>query len=218
MYIVVAAATDTEIKPFIDQQKNFAGKHPVEIKVLITGIGAVATTFSLTRSLLQRKPDLVIQAGIAGSFDASLVPGSVVVIGDEVIGDWGAIENKEWKDVFDIGLVSKNDFPFINGRLVNPHIHQLNKYDLPVVSSITVNEMITSPERIVGAIKKYTPQTESMEGAAFHYTCLQLKIPFLQVRAISNMAGDRNKQNWQFETAILQLNKILTTITEQGGK
>lgn len=218
MYILVAAATDTEIKPFVERQADFTGKLPVEVKVLITGVGSLAATFSLTSSLLQRKPDLVIQAGIAGSFDASLLPGAVVVVGDEVLGDWGAWENGEWKDVFDIGLVKKDAFPFSAGRLFNPDIHRLNKYGLPVVSSLTVNEMITSPDRIAAAKEKYTPQIESMEGAALHYTCLRLKIPYLQLRAISNRAGDRNKHNWQIETAINQLNKILTTIIEQGGK
>lgn len=218
MYILVAAATDAEIKPFVERQADFTGKLPVEVKVLITGVGLLAATFSLTGSLLQRKPDLVIQAGIAGSFDASLLPGTVVVVGDEVLGDWGAWENGEWKDVFDIGLEKKDAFPFSAGRLFNPDIARLNKYGLPVVSSLTVNEMITSPDRIAAAKEKYTPQIESMEGAALHYTCLRLKIPYLQLRAISNRAGDRNKHNWQIETAINQLNKILTTIIEQGGK
>ena len=86
MYILVAAATDAEIKPFVERQADFTGKLPVEVKVLITGVGSLAATFSLTSSLLQRKPDLVVQAGIAGSFDATLLPGTVVVVGDEVLG------------------------------------------------------------------------------------------------------------------------------------
>ncbi len=51
-----------------------------------------------------------------------------------------------------------------------------------------------------------------MEGAAFHYVCLQEKIPFLQLRAISNYVGERNKANWNLNEAIRNLNKKLIEI------
>ena len=54
-----------------------------------------------------------------------------------------------------------------------------------------------------------------MEGAAFHYVCLQQKIPFIQLRAISNYVGERNKTKWKMKEAIINLNeKLIFLLTE----
>ena len=51
-----------------------------------------------------------------------------------------------------------------------------------------------------------------MEGAAFFYVCLQEKIPFLQIRSISNYVEKRNKSNWNIPLAIDNLNVVLLDI------
>jgi futalosine hydrolase len=38
-----------------------------------------------------------------------------------------------------------------------------------------------------------------MEGAALHYTCLMEKIPFMQLRSISNYIAERDKSKWGHE-------------------
>ncbi len=48
----------------------------------------------------------------------------------------------------------------------------------------------------------FNPVTESMEGAALHYVCLMEKIPFLQIRSISNYIGERNKKKWDMMDSI----------------
>ena len=54
-----------------------------------------------------------------------------------------------------------------------------------------------------------------MEGAAFHYLCLQEQVPFLQLRAISNHVGERNKANWKLKEAIHNLNEKLIGIIKE---
>jgi futalosine hydrolase len=51
-----------------------------------------------------------------------------------------------------------------------------------------------------------------MEGAAFHYVCLLEKIPFLQLRSISNLIGERDKTKWKMEKAIQNLNENLISL------
>jgi len=51
-----------------------------------------------------------------------------------------------------------------------------------------------------------------MEGAGLHYVCLQENIPFLQLRAVSNDVGQRDKSKWDLSTSIGALNKELTNI------
>ena len=48
-----------------------------------------------------------------------------------------------------------------------------------------------------------------MEGATLHYTCRQAGIPFLQIRAVSNYIGERNKANWKIKEALDNLNQTL---------
>jgi len=85
----------------------------------------------------------------------------------------------------------------------------IDKTQLPPVRAITVNEITTRAERIKQLMEKYTPAAESMEGAAFHYVCLQEGIPFIQLRAISNFIGERDKSQWKMEEAIGNLNQQL---------
>jgi futalosine hydrolase len=53
-----------------------------------------------------------------------------------------------------------------------------------------------------------------MEGAAFHYVCLLERINFLQLRAISNRVGERDKSKWKLKESIENLNKELLNIIE----
>ncbi len=56
-------------------------------------------------------------------------------------------------------------------------------------------------------LEKFGAEVESMEGAAFHYVCLQQKINFLQLRSISNRVGERDKSKWKLKRQL----KTLTT-------
>jgi futalosine hydrolase len=48
-----------------------------------------------------------------------------------------------------------------------------------------------------------------MEGAALHYMGRDLNIPFIQIRAVSNYVGERNKAKWEMQEAIYNLNETL---------
>ena len=48
-----------------------------------------------------------------------------------------------------------------------------------------------------------------MEGAALHYVCRSMKVPFLQMRVVSNYIGERDKTKWMLGGAIENLNNTL---------
>ena len=83
---------------------------------------------------------------------------------------------------------------------------------LPVVKGITVNKVSDSILQRDQIISNFSPDIESMEGAAFHYVCLQEKVPFLQLRSISNYVGERDKLKWKMKDAIGNLNEALVKI------
>lgn len=173
--------------------------------VLITGVGTAATVYHVMQELQQRKPVFMLQAGIAGSFDESLSLGQAVVINADRFADLGVHENDQWNDVFDMSLTEPGLHPYSNGWLINPHHDLLSAAGLPMVKSISINEITTNSTRIRQLRDKYSPSIESMEGAAFHYVCLQQNIPFIQLRTISNYVGERNKEKWKLQLAIENL-------------
>ena len=215
MNILISAATSLELHPTIEflQHENFR-VHGNHFNILITGVGPVATTYKLSKSLLANTPDYAIQAGVAGSFEKELELGSTVCVKDEILGDLGAEEKNGFQDVFDLGLMIENEIPFTGKVLRNPLIEELNRLDLRLVKSIGINEITTSKQRIDVLIKKYNPAIESMEGAAFHYVCLQEKVRFLQLRGISNFVGERNKARWKIKLAIQNLNSSLLELIQ----
>src|SRR5579859_3343265 len=205
MYILLTAATAFEIQMAIDYLKKsrLAAKHDIE--PLVTGVGSLATAHSLVRQIVRRKPDLIVQAGIAGCF-TDIVPGEVVVIQEEILGDLGVWEGQQFKSLFDLGLREKNVFPFSNGLLMNPYEKLMALSSLAKVRSITVNEITTDSSRIRWYQQNLAPVVESMEGGSLHYVCLQEGVPFLQIRSISNRIGERDKTKWDIQGALRHLN------------
>ncbi|TAF56504.1 MAG: futalosine hydrolase [Sphingobacteriia bacterium] len=211
MRVIITAATTGEWMPaFVALPEVYRGiSQRLKVSFAQTGVGMLASSFALTRLVLTEKPDLVIQAGIAGSFLADWPSASVLAVSDEYLGDTGVFENNEWKDLFDLQLEKKSYPPFEKRKLPNPWLGTYNVLGLPTVKAITVNEISTQKERIKVLQKKYQPVLESMEGAALHYVCRSLQVPFLQVRAVSNRVGERDKSKWQMTAAVHELNQFL---------
>ena len=214
MHILICAATENEIQPTLQFLiKQPSGKNHV-IRVVFTGVGGISTTYNLLKAINEKRPEYIIQAGICGTFNSDLEPGKVVLIFEEIMADLGTEELGAWQDVFDLKLADAAAFPFHDKKLINPHCEDWKKYGLPFVRSISVNEITTNKDRIRVLHEKYMPVVESMEGAAFHYVCLLEKIPFMQMRSVSNFIGDRDKSNWEIENAISNLNTELTRIIQ----
>ena len=211
MRVIISAATVAEWMPsFLNINALYTGESQrLKLQYHQSGIGMLAASFALTKLAMEDKPDLIIQVGIAGTFDTSQTLGSVVVINEETIGDLGVEEDGKWKDLFDLKLEKSSYHPFEKRKLPNQWLTKYNLLGLKEVIGITVNEISTNQERIQKIIKKYNPTIESMEGAAVHYVARETNIPFIQIRAISNYIGERDKSNWQMKLAIDNLNQTL---------
>lgn len=207
MNILLIAATAKEIKPFLQQHRN--SKKIPDVDILITGIGLTSTTYHLIKQLQLKQPGLVIQAGVAGCFDKQLPLGSVVLIKQDTIADESVVELKRLKTLFDLELVPQDNFPYSKGWLINSNNTFIKKSGLKTVKGISVNQITSSKEMITFYKNKFNPVTESMEGAAMHFVCLMEKIPFLQLRSISNYIGERNKKKWNMNESIINLNNEL---------
>lgn len=207
--IVCATAGETDIfRNYLLQQKPEGHR----FEILVTGVGGIATAHALTKQLHQARYDLVIQAGLGGSFDTRIALGAVVYVATEMYGDLGAEDHDKRLDVFEMGLADPNTFPYVNGRLPAPVLPYFD--GMQKVSGLTVNLVSGSEKTIAHLSTRYHCQVESMEGAAFHYVCLQEGVPFGQVRAISNYVTPRDKSTWKMKEAVLALNALLVEMVE----
>jgi len=182
------------------------------IELLISGIGIHQTTYTLTKALARKKYNLVIHIGIAGSFDLNMDLGTVVNIASETFGDLGIERENGFTTIFDLGLANENDFPFTNGKMVNNTPLPEFLEEIPSVQGLTVNSLATDDQKNQFRCEYFDIDVESMEGAAVFYTCLMEKVDFVEIRALSNYMGERDKNQWVIEEAIEELNEFIVDL------
>jgi futalosine hydrolase len=177
----------------------------------------VAAGVWCARALARASYDLALNAGLCGSFDPALPPGSVVHVVSDCCSELGAEDGEAFLSAFDLTLVDRNEFPYVGGRLVNaapPNNGALAR--LPPVSGITVNTVHGRETSIARVVERLAPQVESMEGAAFMYACLVSRVPFAQVRGVSNVVERRNRAAWKVAEAIDALAAAVQEIVERA--
>ena len=106
-----------------------------------------------------------------------------------------------WKEGHD------EEYPFKNGWL-SPGNKSLS-LSLLSRKGITVNTVHGNEKSIENIIERFSPDVESMEGAAFFYSCMMKNVSCIQIRVISNIVERRNKDNWNIPLAIKNLNDFL---------
>lgn len=210
MRILLVAATEAEIAPV-------RAKLGPDVRVLITGVGMVATAVRCARELALGQYDLALNVGVCGSFNHAFQPGSVVHVAFDQLPELGAEDGDAFLTMEQLSLMGPDDFPFRGGRLTNsapPAIPAL--VTLPTVCGITVNTVHGNAAAIERIEARLHPDVESMEGAAFMYACLVQGVPFAQVRAVSNIVERRNRQAWKLPEAVRALADVTLNILEQA--
>lgn len=199
MKLLIVAATEAEIATTL-AHFNLTTNNFIEAEkfdILITGVGMVATAFALGQQL-SNKYSLVLNVGIAGSFNRDIAPGELVNITQDIFAELGAEDHENFITLPQLGF-GENIFSSTTNTDLS----------LRAVKGITVNKVHGNAQSIEKTVALYQPQTESMEGAAVFYACNQFNIPALQVRSISNYVEPRNRENWQIGLAVKNLNDWL---------
>jgi futalosine hydrolase len=178
--------------------------HGHEIMTRLTGAGMVNTAAKTAMYLAGGTYDLAIQAGIAGSFNSEIIPGSVVEIVSEFLPELGAEDGSSFIPFSDLGIYGPEHHPQTkNGILLNSR--RLLKTGLPETSGITVNRVTGSEESRKAILSHYEADIETMEGYAFFFSCLLFQTPFLSLRGVSNRVGKRDRSSWKIDEALASL-------------
>lgn len=212
MNILIVSATVFEVKPLLDfleieydadgiyqSNKQLNGK---QVQVLITGVGMVNTAFMMGR-YVSSLYDLVLNVGVGGAFNKSIVLGELVFVTKDILSEMGAEDSEAFLTYDQLNLPGKHIYESINSH------NYFNIKHLKQVTGITVNTVHGNDNSIEKVINRYHPDVESMEGAAFFAGCMLASGDVLQIRAISNYVEKRDKNKWQLLSAIQNLNDFL---------
>jgi len=210
---LIVVPTLTEALPLIQAAGFIPTADPIvyqkedgKWKVLIAGIGTVPVIYNLTRHFAANRYDKVIHGGIAGSYVLPLEPGEVVQVIRDTFVDVGIDHGGVFRWIFHENLWKPDEKPFRNGWI---EVAEDRSLKLEAVNGITVDLLTAGPERKARLSDRFNPHIESMEGAAVFYVCKMEDIPVIQIRAISNYVGVRDRHSWKIEEAVGALTKVI---------
>ncbi|MHC6526408.1 5'-methylthioadenosine/S-adenosylhomocysteine nucleosidase [Vibrio proteolyticus] len=169
----------------------------VEVVVLQSGIGKVAAAVGTTILLDQFQPDVVINTGSAGGFDSSLNLGDVVISSEVRHHD---------ADVtafgYEMGQMAGQPAAFqADAQLMNIAERALEQMeDKHAVRGLicTGDEFVCTAQR-QAFIRQHFPTVIAveMEASAIAQTCHQFGVPFVVVRAISDVADKESPMSFE---------------------
>ena len=172
--------------------------HGVDVVLLQSGIGKVAAAIGTSLLLDHFKPTHVINIGSAGGLDSSLNLGDVVISNEVAYHD---------ADVtafgYVIGQMARQPSTFkSDAALIAITENALEKVTPPlhaVKGLICTGDVFVSSSEMQNKIRTHFPNViaTEMEAAAIAQTCHQFKVPFVVVRAISDVADKASPMTFE---------------------
>ena len=167
------------------------------VRIIETGVGPVNAAHGVTCAILEQCPDVIVNCGIAGAYPSSgLQIGDVVCADVEVYGDLGAHSPSGFLDMKALG------FPVVPGT--DPLFNELPLQVFPVERRfrfVTVSTC-TGTDAAARELQSRTGgAVENMEGAAIVHVAHLHAVKVAEVRGISNMVTNRDKDSWRMREA-----------------
>ncbi|MGW3511959.1 futalosine hydrolase [Streptomyces sp. NPDC000994] len=185
---------------------------PPAVDLIAAGVGpalAAATTASaLTAAALAGAPyDLVVSAGIAGGFAPHAPVGSLVVADEITAADLGAETGDGFLPVTELG------FGTVTHRPPEALVRAIAAAASARTGTVLTVSTVTGTAARADALRARHPRAlaEAMEGFGVAEAATAHRVPVLEVRAVSNPVGPRDRAAWRIGDA-------LTALTEGFGK
>ena len=190
-------------------------------RLCVAGIGTVNTASALTHEIDRERPDLAIQIGIAGAYVPSgLAIGAAAVASEEIYGDAGVLTPGGWRPMEAIGFpLVPGDPPLFNRFPLDDALTRRAAEACGAARGPFVTLSQCTGVRAVGdaLCERFGAICENMEGAAAAHVCALYRIPFLEVRGISNRVEDRDPSRWDIPGATMAAHEALMKILRRQG-
>jgi futalosine hydrolase len=159
---------------------------------LLTGIGPVETTLSLTSMLHHqaRRISAVLNFGIAGAYpDNSAGLLDICLAEQEVLGDLGLCLPERIERFAERGLAVRDSFRLdLSLRTTAAMALTQTGITCKTGTFVTVSSSSGTPARARLLGRQYQGLCENMEGAAVARVCEAFKLTCVELRCVSNMA------------------------------
>lgn len=183
--------------------------------VVAAGVGPAAAAAGTARLLASGQYGLVISAGIAGGFVGKAGIGSLVVASEIVAADLGAETPDGFRSVDELGFGTSR--LRIDERLAAHVAEALAAAGLPTVSGpILTVSTVTGTSASADEMASRVPgaAAEAMEGYGAAMAASSAGLPFLEIRAISNQVGPRDREAWRIPEALKALEAASAVLGE----
>lgn len=183
--------------------------------VLVGGVGPIAAAANTAKVLATAEYGLVVSIGIGGGFPGRAEVGSLVVANEIIVADLGAETPTGFSSLDDLGFGSTRIQ--VEANLVNDLTEALLVAKLPVVtgSVLTVSTVTGTAESLAKLVARVPGATaEAMEGYGVAFAANDRGLPILELRAISNLVGPRDRAAWRIKEALEVLEAASSVLLE----
>ena len=184
------------------------GRAPhVPVMLAISGVGkanaaaAVASVVAASHGAVAA----VLQVGIGGAYPgAGLALGEAVLARSEFDLDLGVGTRPHWSGLASLGFAAFS-------HADEPNRLDLESEALRAVRSATglrsaafaTSDSVTADRELAASLAdSHAVEVESMEGVAAAQAAAAFAVPFVELRAISNLVGERDKSRWVIGDAV----------------
>jgi futalosine hydrolase len=204
-----------------------------ELLITFSGLGKINAAAAAAAILSTYSVSRLWMWGSAGAYHlAGLEINDVALASEEILGDEGVATMSTWQplDAIGIPLLYTKGKPIFNRVDVDPlelkHSRKLlgEWESVPSLPRIHVGPFVTVAA-VSGSIARarllsnlHGALCENMEGGAVAQVCLRYQVPFLEIRGLSNWAGDRNKKRWQLSKALSNCQRVVIHLLENWDK
>ncbi|MFC9455344.1 MULTISPECIES: futalosine hydrolase [unclassified Streptomyces] len=209
--VLIATAVPAERDAVARGLSGAGAAHPA-VDVVAVGVGpaaaAAGTATALTTAALSGRPyRLVVSAGIGGGFQPDAPIGSVVVADALTAADLGAETPDGFLPVTELGFGTVTHLP--PPSLVRDVAAATGALTGTV---LTVSTVTGTADRAAELLCRHPgAAVEAMEGFGVAEAAAAHGVPVLEIRAVSNAVGPRDRAAWRIGDA-------LAALTEAFGK
>ncbi|WP_406125169.1 futalosine hydrolase [Streptomyces sp. NBC_00989] len=175
--------------------------------VIAAGVGPAAAAAATATALAGASYDLVVSAGIAGGFQPEAPVGSLVIADEITVADLGAETPDGFLPVTELG------FGAVTHRPPSALVRDLAAATGARTGAVLTVSTVTGTAARATELRARHPRAlaEAMEGFGVAEAAAAHGIPVLELRAVSNPVGPRDRAAWRIGDA-------LAALTEGFGK
>jgi futalosine hydrolase len=180
------------------------------VAVLSGGVGPARAAACAGAALSLSRPALLLVAGIAGGFAGRARVGDAVLADAIVHADLGADSPGGFLPISELGFGADRALP--DPGLVALAAARTGAVVGPV---LTVSTVTGTDARAAELAARYDPVAEAMEGAGGWAAAEAHGVPILELRAVSNPVGRRDRAAWDLPTALKTLGAAVADLLRE---